>query len=232
MKCMSCQEQISAKFKHSITVNQCPYCGKAVTDENLNVLLSHLSEIISQFDNYKEELQEWMFDNLQMVPFDQVMESRSERRKPKRQARVVDYDEEEEEREDIEENEEEDEEVGERSRAFARNAGVDLSRQRQYRDVYRRHANPEAMLPTREQVEADDPVRSFQDMDREEADEARQADRMARTNARMARRLRGEKSGEAPQSVEDVNARYTEFQQRALQTISSGQIKKNSFTRA
>ncbi len=67
MKCKSCDENISSKFKHSIQQNQCPFCGNEITDATLNGLFRNLFELIGQFAEYETELKEWMFENLNMV---------------------------------------------------------------------------------------------------------------------------------------------------------------------
>ena len=77
MKCQSCEEVISSKFKHAIENNECPYCGQNITDEALNELFKDLFGLISKFEDYKEELQEWMRENLNMVPISSISQKRN-----------------------------------------------------------------------------------------------------------------------------------------------------------
>jgi len=68
LKCKSCSAEINPKFKHAIDKNVCPFCGDQIFDEELKELLSALNVIVTDLsNNYKDDLDEWLYSNLNMV---------------------------------------------------------------------------------------------------------------------------------------------------------------------
>lgn len=63
MKCDSCELEINPQWKHAIDTNLCPFCGKSIMDEELKTMLSTLHQLLTELQEYPEQLDDWMFAN-------------------------------------------------------------------------------------------------------------------------------------------------------------------------
>ena len=70
MKCQSCQEEVSAKFKAAISKNECPYCGSTIVSEKLQEILSELQVLMKDAEEFPDEVADWFFTNYQMKKVD------------------------------------------------------------------------------------------------------------------------------------------------------------------
>ena len=55
MKCISCDSEISATFKHALAKNECPVCGNEILDEESLVLIKHIKKTLSNEAAIREE---------------------------------------------------------------------------------------------------------------------------------------------------------------------------------
>lgn len=67
MKCMSCSEEINAKFKHAIEANTCPFCGSVIMAEELKNLLTELRSVMDKLLGYPEELKDFLKNNYELI---------------------------------------------------------------------------------------------------------------------------------------------------------------------
>ena len=67
MKCKSCQEEVSQKFNHAISVNICPYCGQEIVPLELQAALADLKEVMKATEQFKEEIFDWLHFNYQLI---------------------------------------------------------------------------------------------------------------------------------------------------------------------
>lgn len=68
MKCISCNTEIDPKWKHAITKNSCPFCGKDILDDKLKKLFSTAESVLTELsNNYPSELEDWMRSNFLFV---------------------------------------------------------------------------------------------------------------------------------------------------------------------
>jgi wobble nucleotide-excising tRNase len=63
MKCDSCELEINPQWKYAIDINLCPFCGKSIMDEELKIMLSTLHKLMTELQNYPQQLDDWMFAN-------------------------------------------------------------------------------------------------------------------------------------------------------------------------
>lgn len=63
MKCISCEVQIDPKWKHAIDMNNCPFCGNHIMEEELKKLFSSLRETMDALQAYPDQLNDWMLSN-------------------------------------------------------------------------------------------------------------------------------------------------------------------------
>ena len=68
MKCVSCSEEISSKFKHAIESNMCPFCGSTIMPEDLKSNLIDLRMIMDEMiKSYPDNLKEFLLTNYDLV---------------------------------------------------------------------------------------------------------------------------------------------------------------------
>lgn len=70
MRCLSCQEEINPKFRHSIEQNICPYCGGSVMEELLKSLLIVLQDTMNKLQAYPDQLNDWLLSNFNYIKTD------------------------------------------------------------------------------------------------------------------------------------------------------------------
>lgn len=70
MKCMSCEAIIDPKWRHSITANVCPFCGKDIMSEHLKNLLSSLCDVMDGLKDYPEQIDDYMLSNYNYIKTD------------------------------------------------------------------------------------------------------------------------------------------------------------------
>lgn len=70
MKCISCNEDISAKFHHSISKNECPFCGQNIIDQKLQELLASLKTLMDNGKDYMPQIEDWLQSNYNLRKFD------------------------------------------------------------------------------------------------------------------------------------------------------------------
>lgn len=63
MKCMSCNENISAKFTHSIKTNICAFCGGEIIPAALQNILVNFQVLMKDGEPYMEQIEEWFASN-------------------------------------------------------------------------------------------------------------------------------------------------------------------------
>lgn len=63
MQCKSCKEDVPSKFSHAILTNQCPLCGDAIMDEELQESLKLLKNAMSAVKDYPKEIFDWLKSN-------------------------------------------------------------------------------------------------------------------------------------------------------------------------
>jgi hypothetical protein len=135
--------------------------------------------------------------------------------------------------------------IGNRMAAFASRTGVDLSKQQEYKRKLQQAQNGggsiEAVDPQRQNIrnqirqqyqpqqyqpqlpeyieEEDEYAPRYPD---EIDEEDMMAARMAERNARVARRLQGGHESHVPQSIQDLDKRTQQMQQRGVKIMNSG----------
>lgn len=67
MRCVSCEADINAKWRHAINSNNCPFCGALIMEEHLKNLLSALGEIMDKLEEHPEYLEDWLKTNYKFV---------------------------------------------------------------------------------------------------------------------------------------------------------------------
>jgi hypothetical protein len=67
MKCISCEVQIDPKWKHAIDINVCPFCGQGIMEEKLKSLLSALTATMNGFEEYPDQLEDWLLSNFNYI---------------------------------------------------------------------------------------------------------------------------------------------------------------------
>lgn len=75
MKCMSCEEEISTKWKYAIEQNNCPFCGKEIMDSKLQENLVSLKAILDELQTYQDQLNDWLRGNYNYIKADSVPSS-------------------------------------------------------------------------------------------------------------------------------------------------------------
>ena len=70
MKCITCEVEINPKWKHAIELNNCPFCGQAIVDEQLRDLFSSLRETMEQLSPYQDQLNDWLLSNHSYIKTD------------------------------------------------------------------------------------------------------------------------------------------------------------------
>jgi hypothetical protein len=85
MKCMSCQEEVSPKFNHAISVNVCPACGKDIIPIQLQTILNELKTVMDAVGEYGPEVEDWLSSNfsLKKVAEDEVVVKKADLEKAK-----------------------------------------------------------------------------------------------------------------------------------------------------
>jgi hypothetical protein len=85
MKCKSCQEIVSPKFNHAISVNICPACGGEIVPNQLKIILNDLKTVMDTAGEFKSEVEEWLSSNfgLKKVAEDEVVVKQEEFQKAK-----------------------------------------------------------------------------------------------------------------------------------------------------
>lgn len=70
MRCVSCQEDINAKWGNAIKTNICPWCGQHIMEEHLKNLLTSLGETMSKLSDYPDEVNDWLLSNYNYIKTD------------------------------------------------------------------------------------------------------------------------------------------------------------------
>ena len=63
MKCISCDTDISPKWRHAIDANVCPFCGQHIVEEHLKNCLVSLAKAMEEMQKYPEQLNDWLLSN-------------------------------------------------------------------------------------------------------------------------------------------------------------------------
>ena len=66
MKCQSCQEVVSPKFKAALSSNLCPFCGDKIISEKLQEILAELQVIMKDAEEFPDEVADWFFADHQL----------------------------------------------------------------------------------------------------------------------------------------------------------------------
>jgi hypothetical protein len=70
MKCMSCEAEISPKWKYAIENNICPFCGQPIMDELLKNLLTTLQDVMDNLNQYPAYVEDLMLINYNYIKID------------------------------------------------------------------------------------------------------------------------------------------------------------------
>ncbi len=63
MLCKNCNEEVSAKFIHSILQNICPACGEQIIDPKLKDILNNLKIAMDEAKEFPEQVEDWLLSN-------------------------------------------------------------------------------------------------------------------------------------------------------------------------
>lgn len=79
MQCKSCNDQVPAKFAHSIAVNICPLCGGEIMPIKLKNILAELKVALGDAKDYMDEVEDWLYSNfsLKKLTTDQMVVDKS-----------------------------------------------------------------------------------------------------------------------------------------------------------
>lgn len=72
MKCKSCEGDVPPKFAHAIARNECPLCGEAIMDEELQVILVELRNCMLGVAQYPEAIFDWLKSNYKLYTEEEV----------------------------------------------------------------------------------------------------------------------------------------------------------------
>lgn len=67
MKCKSCSTIIDAKLKFALNQNVCPYCGEAIMEDDLKNVISGLTQILSNYNQFKDQIESWLLANYSLI---------------------------------------------------------------------------------------------------------------------------------------------------------------------
>lgn len=70
MKCKSCEMNIDPKWSHALNNNICPGCGSSIMEEHLKNLITSLSDIMKELQQYPEQLNDWLLSNYNYIKTD------------------------------------------------------------------------------------------------------------------------------------------------------------------
>lgn len=66
MKCQSCQEVVSAKFKAALARNQCPLCDEQIVSPKLQAIFAKLQVVMQEAEEFPDLIADWLFSNYQL----------------------------------------------------------------------------------------------------------------------------------------------------------------------
>jgi hypothetical protein len=66
MKCQSCQELVSPKFKAALARNQCPFCDAEIVSPALQTIFTKLQVIMKEAEEFPDLIADWLFANYQL----------------------------------------------------------------------------------------------------------------------------------------------------------------------
>lgn len=66
MKCQSCQELVSAKFKAALKRNQCPFCDEQIVSPKLQAIFAKLQVVMQEAEEFPDLIADWLFSNYQL----------------------------------------------------------------------------------------------------------------------------------------------------------------------
>jgi hypothetical protein len=70
MRCQACHEEIPSKFAHAIKTNVCPFCGKSIMSEKLQIILGDLKAALEDAKEFPTEVEDFLLSNYSLKKFD------------------------------------------------------------------------------------------------------------------------------------------------------------------
>jgi hypothetical protein len=69
MECLSCNEEVSARFVHALASNACPFCGQHIMAPELQASLNSLREVMTDIGEkgYIAQAEAWLRSNFDLV---------------------------------------------------------------------------------------------------------------------------------------------------------------------
>ena len=67
MQCISCTNEVSAKFIAAISANACPYCGEVIMDEKVQSTLNSLSVLFNDAKEFMPPIIDWLNTNYNFI---------------------------------------------------------------------------------------------------------------------------------------------------------------------
>jgi hypothetical protein len=62
--------EINPQWKHAIEMNNCPFCGQSIMEEQLKILFNNLRETMDALKDYPAQLNDWMLSNHNYIKTD------------------------------------------------------------------------------------------------------------------------------------------------------------------
>lgn len=74
MQCMTCHEEVSQRFLHSIAANSCPFCGARIMPEEMQTALNKLREVMTDIEDkgFTEQAESWLRSNFDLIAITSV----------------------------------------------------------------------------------------------------------------------------------------------------------------